>query len=117
MMCGCCIQETTLYLVFDEPICLGAMKFWNYSKTPSRGVRDFDVLIDDHVVYQGSLEASPESPQTWETMRGNHLKRDFSQTIVFSMDPNSLNKILPSSGYDFFHCLVELRSFSSCSLF
>lgn len=37
---------------FDVPICVSLMRFWNYSKTPSRGVNEFEVLCDDAVIYR-----------------------------------------------------------------
>ena len=33
----------TILFIFDEPITLGCIKFWNYSKNPSRGAKDIKV--------------------------------------------------------------------------
>ena len=40
---------------FDVPICVSLMRFWNYSKTPLRGVNEFEVLCDDAVIYRVSI--------------------------------------------------------------
>ena len=33
----------------------GTGRFFNYSKTPARGVRDFSVAVDGRVVFMGTL--------------------------------------------------------------
>ena len=36
---------------FGQPVRLGAVRLWNYAKTPERGVRLFSLFLDDALIF------------------------------------------------------------------
>lgn len=53
-------QENILFVQFNYPVRLGAVRIWNYSKNPHRGARDFSLLVDGKYVFMGALLRSDE---------------------------------------------------------
>jgi hypothetical protein len=33
-------------------LAISAIEFWNYSKTPSRGVREIEIILDDNLIFK-----------------------------------------------------------------
>lgn len=74
------------------------VKFWNYSKTSSRGVEEFEVkitrdykpkvlklFVDDTLVYKGFLRQAPEQKEGKPPM-------DFTQTLLLTNDEKILER-------------------------
>lgn len=52
-----------IFLVFEEPIIISAINIWNYTKTPTRGVREMQIFIDDLLIFQGFIRKAPTKQQ------------------------------------------------------
>jgi hypothetical protein len=52
--------DNTLFVLAHFPVRIAAIRMWNYSKNPLRGVKEFCLTIDGNVMFMGSLLSATE---------------------------------------------------------
>ena len=52
--------SASVTLTMPNTVTIGAVRIWNYAKTPARGVRSFQLLLDGALIFQGVLRAAPQ---------------------------------------------------------
>ena len=50
--------ENEVHMLYDAPVRLGGITFFNYSKTPTRGANRFQLYLDGNLVLAGELESA-----------------------------------------------------------
>jgi len=74
--------RNVLYVYFDTPRAIAAMKIWNYSKTPARGVQGLQVLLDDVIIWDGVLRQAPPPASG-----SSKARPSFAQSLLFCAHP------------------------------
>jgi len=71
-------EPNFVIFMFDEPVALSLLRLWNYSKTPARGVNEFEIEVDGFRVYRGFARKAPEEIGSFTTK-----VRDWSTAVIF----------------------------------
>lgn len=86
-------------LVFDEPTQISSIKFWNYSRTPARGVRDVEVYVDDLLIYQGILrQASGRDGGESVLFTDQPMIIERERASIYQPSPDDLVTFIDESG-------------------
>eukprot|EP00927_Polykrikos_kofoidii_P076589 TRINITY_DN73654_c0_g1_i1.p1 TRINITY_DN73654_c0_g1~~TRINITY_DN73654_c0_g1_i1.p1 ORF type:complete len:1461 (+),score=257.73 TRINITY_DN73654_c0_g1_i1:63-4445(+) len=98
-------------LVFEEQTRISCLHVWNYTRTPSRGVRDVEIYVDDILVYQGILRKGEEKVNLGVAPRqsSSRLPPPGGEAILFTTLPNIVERHRP---FVFLPCLEETVDFS-----
>lgn len=99
--------ENEIYVSLDRPTTLAAIRVWNYSKTPERGVREMSVWFDDLLIHRCAL-ARAEDGAGSAGGRNEDLQEEgnsaggmgaFCQSLIFTNDPKIVRRERPFVHY------------------
>ena len=83
-------------MIFDQPKAISAVRLWNYSKTASRGVHEFEIVVDDKPIYRGFAKKAPDSEKEWQSS----FQKDFSTVVLFSSEPRLVDRFINNIDFD-----------------
>jgi len=46
------LKNNTVFVSFEKMIMISCITFWNYAKSPKRGVKELEVFIDENLIYK-----------------------------------------------------------------
>lgn len=74
-------EPNFIIFMFEEPVAISVATLWNYSKTPARGVNEFEIEVDGNRVFRGFARRAPDEVGSFTTN-----VRDWSTAVLFGGD-------------------------------
>lgn len=96
----------TIWACFDQEVAISMVQFWNYSKTPQRGVYEFELWFDDLIAFQGRLAPAPARGST----------KSFAQPIMFSDAPQLISYACKQQSLCYKSTEQDVITFDGCRL-
>jgi hypothetical protein len=60
-------EPNFVQVILNQPVAVSAVRFWNYAKTPERGVNEFEIEIDGKQVFRGYMAKHSKKDETWQS--------------------------------------------------
>ena len=77
-------EPNFVVFLFEQPVAISVLRLWNYSKTPSRGVNEFELEIDGNKIYRGFARMAPENASS---------NQDWSSVVLFQGDGKNVDAL------------------------
>ena len=90
-------RSNCIYVFLDDPVSVSRVVIYNYTKTPSRGVSEIEMLVDDVLVYRGTLrkaQSEVEARREKKAERSGGTGSGLSPSGGKLQCPNNANAIL-----------------------
>lgn len=78
-------EPNYVILLFEQPVAISALRLWNYSKTPARGVNEFELEIDGQKIYRGFARKAPDDSLS--------SSKDWSSVVLFQNDARNADAL------------------------
>lgn len=76
--------------MFENPTAVSAIQIWNYMKTDTRGVHEFEIEVDGCQIFRGFLKKAGQSAVVFDL----DVKRVERLYSLINFDPNKRQNVL-----------------------
>jgi hypothetical protein len=81
------VTHNSIFFAFEKPIAISEILVWNYAKTPTRGVNEYEILIDEYLIYKGYLKQAPSEDEASRLFNQN-----FVSSVIFSSNERAISQ-------------------------